>query len=63
MSNISITTLQPTSDENISVLSVEEMESISGGNVLIYAAPIVIGFAVGTGIRMGIDAFVGWLLD
>ncbi len=63
MSKISIATLQPISDESISPLSVEEMERISGGNILIYGGPIVAGFAVGTAIRMGIDAFVDWLFD
>jgi hypothetical protein len=63
MSKISITNLQPIGDEYISPLSVEDMESIAGGNIAIYGGPIVVGFAVGTAIRMGIDAFVDWLFD
>jgi hypothetical protein len=61
MANISISTLQPAGDENIDMLSIEEMEDIAGGNILIYGGPIVVGFAVGTAIRMGIDKLVSWL--
>jgi hypothetical protein len=55
MSNISISNLLPNDTEIISTLSGEEMESISGGNILIYGGPVVIGFVAGTAIRMGLE--------
>lgn len=44
-------------------LSAKEIDDVSGANILIYGGPIVVGFAVGTAIRMGIDKLVSWLFD
>jgi hypothetical protein len=61
MSNISITTLSATDEESINQLSGNEMRDVAGGNILIYGGPVVVGFAAGTLIRLGVDKLVSWL--
>jgi hypothetical protein len=50
-----------TQTTGVRALSTEEIDHVSGGNILIYGLPVVGGFMLGTAIRKGVDALVDWI--